>query len=64
MHTYLAFIVALYGDLLDLVDLARYFAIVITDGDHLNDWLTHMPPQLADAAEVLGYWVAAILHGI
>ena len=45
----------------DLIDLARYFAIVITDGDYLNDWLTHLPTELAPHVQEVGWFVASIL---
>lgn len=40
-----------------LLDLLRYFAWVIVDGDVLNDWLGHLPsgmePYLVEMGEAL-----------
>lgn len=40
------------------ITIARYLLHVTQDGDYLNDWLTHMPAQLADAMTIIGYIVA------
>lgn len=29
-----------------LMDLLRYFAAVVIDGDWLNDWLTYLPEAI------------------
>ena len=49
-------------DLGDLIDLLRYFSAVLQDGDYLNDWLTHLPPTLADATLVIGTWLSSLLN--
>ena len=37
-----------------------YLLIVLTDGDYLNDWLTHMPADVATYAEVIGRFVSTV----
>jgi hypothetical protein len=37
-----------------------YFAAVLTDGDELNDWLTHIPHVLRPALLLLGHVVAQL----
>lgn len=44
-----------------LIDLLRYFAFVIAEGDWKNDWLTHLPVDLAPHVEVVGHFIAGIL---
>ena len=63
MHILTQFLpfVTQYSDLGDLIDMARYFAIVITDGDWLNDWLTHLPTELAPHVIEVGKFIAGIL---
>jgi hypothetical protein len=46
---------------MQLLDLFRYFAFVVIDGDYLNDWLTHLDPSIADAAQTIGIFIAGIL---
>lgn len=45
----------------DLLYLLRYLAFVIVEGDPLNDWLTHLPVDLAPHVEVVGDFIAGIL---
>jgi len=45
-----------------IVYLLKYFGIVFTDGDWLNDWLTYLPPAVADAAQVIGQWIAPLFN--
>lgn len=40
------------------LNIARYLIAVITDGDYLNDWLTHLPAGLQGAFQSLGKFVA------
>lgn len=40
----------------------RYMEIVVEDGDHLNDYLTHMTPECAVQAEQAGLDLARTLH--
>jgi len=47
------------GELLTDV-LNRYLQQIADDGDFLNDWLTHMPQWMRDAAEPLGIRLAKI----
>lgn len=54
LHLHLPFIV----DGTHLLDLVRYFAIVITDGDWANDWLTHLPTTIRPAVEIVGQFIA------
>lgn len=35
--------------------IIRYLLIVLTDGDYLNDWLTHMPDTIADVMQIIGW---------
>lgn len=44
-----------------LLNLARYLAIVLTDGDALNDWLTHLPTAIAPYAQAIGELIAHLL---
>ncbi|MCM3598717.1 hypothetical protein M4D55_23440 [Metabacillus idriensis] len=37
-----------------LLNLGRYFAAIIADGDHMNDWLTHLPAPLQNAVLLMG----------
>ena len=40
---------------------ARYFAIVIEDGDWLNDWLTHMPVMIRPLIAAIGQLIALLI---
>ena len=42
----------------------QYVAAILTDGDHLNDWLTHMPAWLQGPVEIAGYWLARLVEEI
>lgn len=46
---------------MQLLNLARYLAIVITDGDYLNDWLSHLPVEIQGSVQDVGYWIAGLL---
>lgn len=46
---------------MQLLNLLRYLAIVITDGDWLNDWLTHLPADIAPAVQTVGQFIASQL---
>jgi phage-related minor tail protein len=43
--------------------LVQYFEAIQEDGDWLNDWLVHMPKQVADAARQMGKIMAPQLEG-
>lgn len=43
--------------------LIQYFEAIQEDGDWLNDWLTHMPKQVANVARELGKFLAPDLEG-
>lgn len=43
-----------------VLDLGRYFLAVATDGDTLNDWLTHLPAPVAKAAQAIAELSIAI----
>ncbi len=45
---------------MDIVYFLKYLAVVLLDGDYLNDWLTWLPPGIADAAQVIGQWIASM----
>ena len=38
--------------------ILRYITVVMQDGDYLNDWLTHMPSELATAIVIVGQYLA------
>lgn len=40
-----------------------YLAAVLTDGDTLNDWLTHLPTIARPLVLALGQLLAAIIGG-
>lgn len=42
--------------------LARYLLVVVTDGDWMNDWLTHLPESTIAATQTAG-WLLAIALG-
>lgn len=44
-----------------LLDLLRYFAIIVLEGDWANDWLTHLPEHIRPETMELGKYLAAIL---
>lgn len=46
-----------------LMDLGRYAAAVVQDGDYLNDWLTHLPVGMQGVVETSGQ-VAGTLMGL
>ena len=46
----------------DIINLLRYFGIVFADGDPANDWLTHLPVEIAEAAYVIGQWIAPLFN--
>lgn len=41
--------------------LREYFGIVVSDGDWLNDWLTHLPEFLRPIVAMVGYLLSLIL---
>jgi TP901 family phage tail tape measure protein len=43
-----------------LQDFGRYLLAVISDGDTMNDWLTHLPASFQPVAEAIGEVVNAI----
>ncbi|MGE6594174.1 phage tail tape measure protein [Bacillus mycoides] len=43
-----------------LVSLGKYLFWTAADGDHLNDWITHLPKGFQDAAEIIGLAVSKI----
>jgi hypothetical protein len=43
--------------------LHKYFQAIQEDGDYLNDWLTHMPKNIADMARKIGKSLAPMLEG-
>lgn len=46
-----------------LIPLLKYFAVVLTDGDWMNDWITHLPLEIHDCTQQLGHWIAITLSG-
>jgi hypothetical protein len=43
--------------------VAKYFEAIREDGDWLNDWLTHMPKDVANLAKQIGFVIAPQLEG-
>jgi len=45
----------------DLIAVIRYLAFCISEGDYLNDWITHVTdPDLAAALLVMGEWLTTV----
>ncbi len=44
----------------DLLYLMKYLAVVLLDGDYLNDWLTWLPSSVAPSIQVVGEWIAGM----
>jgi hypothetical protein len=42
--------------------VSRYFAHVLTDGDYLNDWLTHMSEPTADVCLRIGQTISPMFN--
>lgn len=54
-------IIQFFDDMLNgLMAVGNYFAIVIQDGDALNDWLTHLPDGMRDTVQFIGETIAGI----
>ena len=54
-------IIQFFDDMLNgLMAVGNYFAIVIQDGDALNDWLTHLPDGMRDTVQLIGETIAGI----
>ena len=47
-------------DMAMLLDLIRYFAFVVVDGDYLNDWVTHLPAGMVEPVIEMGKAVAQV----
>jgi hypothetical protein len=45
-----------------MIALARYLLVVATDGDYLNDWITHLPEGSIDTVQTVG-WLLAVALG-
>jgi hypothetical protein len=43
--------------------VSKYFDAIREDGDWLNDWLTHMPKDVANLAKQIGFVIAPQLEG-
>ena len=43
--------------------VSKYFEAIREDGDWLNDWLTHMPKDVANLAKQIGFVIAPQLEG-
>jgi hypothetical protein len=46
-----------------LLDLMRYFAWCVVEGDELNDWLTHLPHASQPAILEMGKALVNIFGG-
>lgn len=57
MHMLLPLIARVAGDFDQLWALLNYFAVCLTDGDYLNDWLTHLPIDVNHALQVVGHFL-------
>lgn len=55
--------VGLKGVLDKLDPLIKYFQLVFEDGDHLNDWLTHMPESIRPFVQALGIFIVRLREG-
>lgn len=54
-------IIQFFDDMLNgLMAVGNYFAIVIQDGDALNDWLTHLPDGMRGTVQFIGETIAGI----
>ena len=42
----------------NLLALLHYFGAIQTDGDWLNDWLSHMDADVAELAQAVGHFLA------
>ena len=40
--------------------LARYVAVVVAEGDWLNDWLTHLPRVVQPVVQTIGQLIAGL----
>jgi hypothetical protein len=47
----------------DLFALVRYLADVIAEGDHLNDWLTHLPSHWVPVVTEIGVQLSELFGG-
>lgn len=45
----------------DLVNLVKYLAFTISEGDWLNDWLTHLPHDMQPHVEAVGHWLVTLI---
>lgn len=45
----------------DLLNLLRYVAFTLSEGDYLNDWLTHLPAGWQPVVLEIGKQLAEIL---
>ena len=43
-----------------LLDMFRYLAFIVIDGDYLNDWLTHLPVGMQEGMIEVGKAIAII----
>lgn len=44
-----------------VINLGRYVAALVQDGDYLNDWLTHLPASMRPAVETAGRLTVALI---
>lgn len=54
---YLALVIATEDMLMVLI---RYLAVIMVDGDWLNDWLTHLPADWQPTVQAIGELVAKL----
>jgi len=47
---------------LDQEPVQHYFSHVLTDGDYLNDWLTHMSPEVAEQCIAWGRLIGPVVN--
>lgn len=55
-------IIAAFKNIIEVVAaLGNYFAQVVTDGDLLNDWLTHLPVAMQPVAQSIGALISTMI---
>ena len=42
--------------------IINYLAVFVTDGDYANDWLTHMPGDIANLLESTCHLISLIIN--
>ena len=61
MNIFLVYILAGVEGLQDLIDLIKYFAFTISEGDYLNDWVTHLDVSIQPSVLIIGKWLSELV---